>query len=169
MSESPPPEFGPNGAVLNSPSMTDDMRAQIAGTFVEPERPESFAWMFWLQQFIFGWLFVFGWFAGILRQTPVSSWIWAAAAHGLVLGAVAFSPLSARVRNTTTKWMLFVPFLIASCAVLRIPLYFAGSLIFMVGIMGWRLRARRSRLEHGLWILLLGLISILMICAVRLG
>jgi|GEM_PF-1540787 len=30
------PEFGPNGAILNSPAMTDEMRAKIAGTYRAP-------------------------------------------------------------------------------------------------------------------------------------
>jgi len=36
MDSASPPEFGPNGAVLNSPAMTDEMRAKIAGTYRAP-------------------------------------------------------------------------------------------------------------------------------------
>ena len=36
MSSSQTPEFGPNGAVLNSPEMTDEMRKKIAGAYRPP-------------------------------------------------------------------------------------------------------------------------------------
>ena len=41
MQSSPSPEFGPNGAVLNSPTMTDEMREKIAGAYRAPVRDLS--------------------------------------------------------------------------------------------------------------------------------
>ncbi|WP_370223604.1 MULTISPECIES: hypothetical protein [Hyphomonas] len=46
MSGSPPPEFGPNGAVLNSPSMTDEMRTQYIRAATGEVTWQS-AWLPW--------------------------------------------------------------------------------------------------------------------------
>jgi hypothetical protein len=40
MDSASPPEFGPNGAVINSPSMTDEMRSKIDGSYRAPPVPQ---------------------------------------------------------------------------------------------------------------------------------
>ena len=47
MERTQPPEFGPNGAVLNSPSMTDDMRTQYNRAATGKVAWQSAAWLPW--------------------------------------------------------------------------------------------------------------------------
>ncbi len=92
------PEFGPNGAVLNAPTMTPEMRAKFDAIGKIPPRSELLAWVGFFAFLGLG-VVVVGWLRALMRESP---W-WAGAISGAV-AAVSVSVLWRAARQSLSRW-----------------------------------------------------------------
>lgn len=98
------PEFGPNGAVMNAPTMTPDMRAKIDQTAKPPTLADVGATVGMIVSFV-ALLAAFYFYGGAARQFLIASPWWAGALTG-VLSVLVAVYLWGSCRDAYRRWEL---------------------------------------------------------------